>query len=536
MNNASMLGNLTMGRRAFTAALSATALCALGHVALGGAADAGADEGGKTLEAGSTGYFYNETLDPAYSWDGWELEYYGVAENLLRLTDDFQVEPWLASGVENVDELTWTIELRDDVVYSNGEPMTGEMVKRCWERTFEVNPRAAETLDLDTIEADGSTLTVTTKTPAPSFKNIICDPLFCIYYVQDDEGYDYEGQGTPCTGPYTVSDFVFADHVTLVPNENYWDGAAQIDKIVLHTYTDNDSMNMAMQNGELQVLAMPASSAYMTLTDESLYQVCSTVSTRADFVRFNMAHPVVQNDAVRLAVAYCIDREGYAQAICAGTETASYGVYSVQLPYGGTEGLDVTVTGLDTDAAAKALDDAGCLDNDGDGVRELPDGTPIEINLFNCTSYERFVRLADDLQSKLSSVGIKLNIHSVDYWLQDTETYGKDDPDMTIDSYGMAPTGDADYFASMCFKTGGSNNFGGYSNEEVDALVEKLESQFEQDERDATAQEIAQKVLDDNAYIFFANAHTSYIATNEVSGIAVAPSEYYFITKDTAIA
>ena len=92
------------------------------------------------------------------------------------------------------------------------------------------------------------------------------------------------------------------------------------------------------------------------------------------------------------------------------------------------------------------------------------------------------------------------------------------------------------YFASMCFKTGGSNNFGGYSNEEVDALVEKLESQFEQDERDATAQEIAQKVLDDNAYIFFANAHTSYIATNEVSGIAVAPSEYYFITKDTAIA
>ncbi|MGI6217738.1 MAG: ABC transporter substrate-binding protein [Coriobacteriales bacterium] len=484
-----------------------------------------------TLTAGSTGYFYNETLDPANNWDGWELEYYGVAENLLKLTDDFETEPWIAQSVENVDEYTWKITLRDDVTFSNGKKVTGELVKACLERTFEENPRASETLDMKSIEADGQIVTVTTNTPVPSFKNIICDPLFCIYYTED--GIDYANDGTACTGPYTVTDFEYEDHITLAPNENYWNGTPKLKEITLKTYLDPDAMTLAMQNGELDVIAMPPASAYQVLDDTSQYEVLSTVSTRADFIRFNMKHAVVANDAVRLAISYCIDREGYADSICAGTATASYGVYSETLPYGGTDGLDVTVTEMDLDAAKKVLDDAGCIDTDGDGVRELPDGTPIEINLYNCSSYERFVDLANDLQNKLSSVGIKLNITTVDYWLQDTETYNKDNPDMTIDSYGMAPTGDADYFASMCFATDGSNNFGSYSNSKVDSLIEQLEQTFDQSERDDIAKQISQEVLDDNAYIFFANSKTSYIAKNGVDGIAVSPSEYYFITVDT---
>jgi peptide/nickel transport system substrate-binding protein len=195
----------------------------------------------------------------------------------------------------------------------------------------------------------------------------------------------------------------------------------------------------------------------------------------------------------------------------------------------------VTVDEFSTEKAAAVLDEAGIVDNDGDGVRELADGTPVVIKLYNCGTYERFVNLVDDLQSKLASIGITLDVVTVDYWLQDFETYNNDDPDMTIDSYGMAPTGDADYFASMCFVTGGSSNFGQYSNPEVDALVAELESTFDQDGRDQIAKQIAQKVLDDNAYIFFGNSQTSYIASPNVTGIAVAPSEYYFITVDTDI-
>jgi len=239
---------------------------------------------------------------------------------------------------------------------------------------------------------------------------------------------------------------------------------------------------------------------------------------------------------VRTAISYCIDRENYADVINVGTEVPSYGVYSSQLPYGGTDGLNVTVDKFSTEEAAKVLDEAGIVDKDGDGTRELADGTPVEITLYNCQTYERFVRLVDDLESKLSSIGVKLNVVSVDYWLQDSETYNKDNPDMTIDSYGMAPTGDASYFASMCFTSDGSQNFGKYSNKDVDELVAKLQASFDEQERTDLTKQISQKVLDDNAYVFFGNSQTSYIARDGVTGFALAPSEYYFITVDTDIA
>lgn len=524
--------NITRKRRGILGCM--LALCCACLLLFTGCSSAASDNESKVLRAGSNAYFYNETLDPAYNWDGWELEYYGVTENLLKLSDGFDIQPWLAESVEGVDEYTWKISLRDDVTFSNGEKMTGDSVKSCWERTYEVNPRAEETLPIASIEADGQTLTVKTSAPVPSFKNVICDPLFCIYYTA--EGVDYANKGTACTGPYLVTDFVFEDHVYLEPNKNYWDGDPKLDKIELITYLDNDAMTMALQNGEIDLIAMPPTSSVTTVSGDSRFEVQAQDSTRVDFVRFNMEHPVVANDAVREAISYCIDREGYAGTICAGTETPSYGVYSGALPYGGTDGLNVTISEFSTEKAAKVLDDAGVVDANGDGVRELPDGTPCEINLYNCSSYERFVLLADDLQSKLSSVGVKLNIHTVDYWLQDAETYNADDPDMTIDSYGMAPTGDANYFASMCFASKGSANFGAYSNTTVDELVDQLKTAFDQTERDEIAKQISQEVLNDNAYIFFGNSQTSYICKTEVEGIAAAPSEYYFITKDAAIA
>ena len=72
----------------------------------------------------------------------------------------------------------------------------------------------------------------------------MCDPIFSIYYVGD--GIDYAAD-TPCTGPYKMAEFVYEDHTTLVPNENYWNGTPKLDKIVLHTFFDNESQILAMQ-------------------------------------------------------------------------------------------------------------------------------------------------------------------------------------------------------------------------------------------------------------------------------------------------
>lgn len=485
----------------------------------------------KTLHAGSTTYFYAESMDPASEWDSWYLSYYGIVENLCKVSDDLSPEPWLAKQVDRKDDHTWVITLNDNVKFSNGEPMDANAVKAAWERTYTENSRAAETLAYDTIEADGNTLTITTKEVLPSLENILCDPLLCVYYVGDDVDYS---ESTPATGPYVMKEFEAEDHIVMVPNENYWNGTPKLSEVTLTCFADDNAITMAMQNGEIQAVAMPSASTLTTLQSSNDYEVFKRTNSRADFIRMNMTHPVIQNDAVREAVAYCIDRDGYADTICQGSAVACWGVYSPTLPFGGTNDLDVTVSSCDVNAAAAVLEAAGITDSNGDGVREL-NGTPVELDLYTCTNYERFVQIADDLQSKLAQAGIKLNIVPTDYFLEDAETFAKDDPDMTLDSYAMAPTGNQAYFANIGFATNASNNFGKYSNTEVDALIAKLDKTFGEDERNEIARQIAQIVLDDLPYIFFANSESTVVCDKGVSGLDAAPSEYYFVTVDTDV-
>lgn len=506
--------------------------CALAGCAVGGSS---AQDQGKAAEkhlhAGSTTYFYAESMDPASDWDSWYLSYYGIVENLFKVSDDLTAEPWLAESATARDARTWDIAIRPHVQFSNGADVDAAAVKAAWERTYRENSRANETLAIESIEADGQTLTVTTAQDVPGFENILCDPLLCVYYVGDDVNY---AEDTPATGPYKKVDFQAEDHIVLEPNELYWDGTPQLDSVTLTCFSDDNSLTMAMQNGEINAVAMPSASALATLTGDG-YNVFTRTTSRADFIRMNMAHPAIQNDAVRTAIAYCVDRDGYAEVICQKSSVPSWGVYSATLPFGGTDGLEVKVDEFSIDRAKAVLDEAGIVDADNDGVREL-DGAPLSLDLYTCTNYERFVSEADDLQSNLAQAGIKLNIVPTDYFLEDAETFAADDPDMTLDSYAMAPTGNQAYFANMGFATNASNNFGKYSNPEVDALIAQLNATYDADERNALAIQIAQRVLSDLPYIFFANTEACVVADSSVKGLDAAPSEYYFITVDADIA
>ena len=504
----------------------ALALCVL---CTSGCAPAKSD-GAKELKAGSTTYFFAESMDPASEWDSWYLSYYGIVENLFRVSDDLTPEPWLAESATSPDGKTWTVKIKDGITFSNGEALDAAAVKAAWERTYAENSRGTETLAIESLSADGQVLTVVTAEPVADFENALCDPLLCVYYVGD--GVDY-AIDTPATGPYKKVDFVAEDHITMEPNTTYWDGTPKLDRVTLTSFTDDNTLTMAMQNGEIDAIAMPSASARATLVGGE-YQTFTRTTSRADFIRMNMTHPLIQNEAIRTAIAFCIDRQNYADVICQDSAVPSWGVYSETLPFGGTEGLNIEVDEFSVDEAKRVLDEAGIVDTDGDGVREA-DGTAVELDLYTCTNYERFVQEADDLHSKLAEAGIKLNIVPTDYFLEDAEAFAADDPDMCFDSCAMAPTGNQAYFANIQFATNGSSNFGKYSNPEVDDLISMLNKTLDTSERNQLARQIAQQVLNDTSFIFFANPDACVIARQGVTGLDAAPSEYYFVTVDADI-
>lgn len=476
----------------------------------------------------TTGFFGAESLDVAYNWDGWIMSIYGISENLYRLDENIEPQPWIAESVETPDENTWVFTVRDGVTFSNGKTVDAKAVKACFERTYEKNERADSTLKIKSMEADGMKFTIVTPEPNPTLLNDLCDPLLGIYDATEEPD---EELGVSCTGPYVATSFTAMTDVKMRDNENYWGGAPKADTVELKIIDDQDALDMALANGEIDLIAQETANGASKFTDTSKYTTDTVTTTRANFLSFNLKTEGLDDLAVRQAINYCIDREGYADVVYQGFATPCYGIYPDNLAFGGTDGLNLTVDSYDADKAKEILADAGYQDTDGDGILDK-DGVNLSFKVLTYSYNDNCIQLADMLQAELSQIGIELSIETQDV-LDDPLASG--DFDLAILNYAMAPIGTPSYFINMLFTTGASNNYGGYSNEKVDALAAEIGTTSDNDKVVSLTRELEQQVLDDMPFAFVADQQLIFVYSNKVKGVQINPTEYYLVTNTLSV-
>lgn len=476
----------------------------------------------------TTGFFGAESLDVAYNWDGWIMSIYGISENLYRLDENIEPQPWIAESVETPDENTWVFTIRDGVTFSNGKTVDAKAVKACFERTYEKNERADSTLKIKSMEADGMKFTIVTPEPNPTLLNDLCDPLLGIYDAIEEPD---EELGVSCTGPYVATSFTAMTDVKMRANENYWGGAPKADTVELKIIDDQDALDMALANGEIDLIAQETANGASKFTDTSKYTTDTVTTTRANFLSFNLKTEGLDDLAVRQAINYCIDREGYADVVYQGFATPCYGIYPDNLAFGGTDGLNLTVDSYDADKAKEILADAGYQDTDGDGILDK-DGVNLSFKVLTYSYNDNCIQLADMLQAELSQIGIELSIETQDV-LDDPLASG--DFDLAILNYAMAPIGTPSYFINMLFTTGASNNYGGYSNEKVDALAAEIGTTSDNDKVVSLTRELEQQVLDDMPFAFVADQQLIFVYSNKVKGVQINPTEYYLVTNTLSV-
>ena len=483
-------------------------------------------DGGKQLVFGSVGEFFHDSWDGAVGWNGWAIGSIGVGETLFRLDDALSANPWLAKNLEKIDDTTWRLTLRDDVFFHNGKRMTADSVKKCFERAIKVNDRTLESIPNLTMSAEGQILTITSSEKIASIRNVLTDPIWIVYDAES--GGDF-GEMSYYTGPFKPVSFLPFNKTVVEKFDAYWGIEPSLDGAELLNLNDFDALTMALQNGEVDVGVVVDSAAMPVFHNDPKLTIESKTSTRGYFFTFNMDSPVVQDLAVRTAISMCIDREGYCRTITNDTKTPSYGIYPSILSYGGTEGLNQPVTKYDPEGAKKVLSDAGYADSNGNGILDK-NGTELSVRLIVLASRIEDVRLADVMIQVLADVGIRLNVEAMESWF-DTAKAG--DFDILSASYGMAPTGTPDYLSRIMFLTGGSNNYGRYSNPEVDALINEFSVISDISQRDKLVRAMQQKLLDDCAFIFYAfNRFTCVYNNTTVASFKSHPSELYILDSE----
>lgn len=442
-----------------------------------------------------------ETLNPTSGFAVSEFEIWNVQyAPLVNLSAaDFSYEPGLAESWEISDDgLTVTYTLREDLTWSDGEPLTAEDI--AWNvntgREQEWDNMIATVANLSATAIDDRTLEITSEVPDPKLPSLgvyilpkhIWEPIATDY----DTTTQYEpGGDVPGSGPFVVTEFNKGASVVMEANPSYygWEGGEPpYDRIVYQLFENPDAMVAALQQNQLDAIhGFPASSADALEADPDIV-VVSGSQGGFDEIAINggaaegQPHPALLDVNVRRAIAHGIDRQ-------AGMEDLWFDLASpleVLSPSADPKWLaEIPAEDLldyDPEEANRLLDEGGYLDTDNDGIREMPDGTnPIVIRHAVNTDGDLAGAIGDLMVGWMAEIGIGVELEAYD---QDA-LFGVI-VDGTYDTFywGWVPFVDPDPMLSYFTESElGNWNDANWSDPEFDAMYEEQNQELDEARR-----------------------------------------------------
>ncbi|WP_416293154.1 nickel ABC transporter substrate-binding protein [Paenibacillus illinoisensis] len=446
----------------------------------------------------------------------------GITETLVRLDEDnLTVAPWLAESWESEDGQHWTIDLRDDVTFQNGKPMTGESVKASLERALTESAAIQNALKIDTIEAEGDKLEITTTQPFPEFASELVNPNTAIIDVSEPDIVN-----KPIgTGPFKLTSFTPGSKLELDRYDEYWDGASPLDSVTFSFNEDANARTLALQSGQVDIVYRPEVESLESLKAIDGMTVESTSTFRVHQMTMNMQRESIKDLNVRRALDALIDRQGIVDTILLGYGESAIGPFLPSLPFAPTYEKAASQSG--EEAAVNYLKEAGyTLQN---GVM-MKDGKPLQLTLLTYSARADLPLIAQVFQSDAKKIGIDVQIRQIDT----PEDYMASNRDWDIATYSnlTAPRGDAGYYLNATYHPKGALNFSGSEDPELTAIIDELNLTVDPEKRAELAEKAANYVHDNvlNSFVLHPGTIVAYNG-KKIKNWVTTRSEYYMITN-----
>lgn len=475
------------------------------------------DGADKTVTIGYTQFPAN--VDPAADYNGWFTVRYGVGETLFKMNDKLAVEPWLADKIEQVSDLEWKITLKDKVTFQNGEKMTGEKVKASLERLIQTSERAASDLGVDSITADGQTVTIKTKAVQPIMANLLAEPYSVIV---DTTGKSASEKAPIGTGPYMVTKYTPESEAQLKAYDGYWGGKPKVANLKIKYFSDPTAISAALQSKEVDAVYGLPYANLSSYKSDSNYKISEVEGSRYLGYYYNFDDPYVADDKFRQALDTLVDKKTYSESLFKGAAVPAVGPFPTSFPFA----LQKSVHEFNVDKAKQLLDEAGYKDTDGDGFREK-DGQKVTIDLLSFTRLPEMPLAIEATQQQLKEVGIEAKIRKVEVSAVASEKGYALTPYAVV----AAPIGDPYAFFNSAVKTNGTANIGHYSNPEADAKIEALATETDPAKRNQLSKEIQEIMDKDYGFTIIGFYKVALVMDKSISGLESHPTDYYHVTN-----
>ena len=424
----------------------------------------------------------------------------GTTELVNSLAKDYAVSE---------DGLTYSFELRDDVKFSDGTPLTSADVEATFNRMFTLKDSvqtdfttcikgAQDILDgkadqLSGIKViDDHNFEIILEEPFAGFLSVLATPTCCIMSKKNlEEAGDDFGmvpEKTIGSGAYMVSKWTPNDSMVLVKNPEYWGEEGSADEVDIKVYPEAASMDMAFRNGELDIMDcdfLDTATVDANYATQYADQMVEVNRLGAYIFSLNEKLKPLNDIRVRKAIQMAIDRQSILDSIFGGKGTLVDGIYPV-----GSIGFSEENQGwlsYNPKEAKKLLAEAG-----------YPDGFDLELAA-DSSANENRMNILQIAQQNLKDVGINAHIESYDEssWLAKRKsgemacftspwTLDYNDPSNIIEPF----------FGSVEATTGRSLNYG---DKKVMKKVVAARSILDEDERMKEYADLEKKIVQEDA-------------------------------------
>jgi peptide/nickel transport system substrate-binding protein len=455
-------------------------------------------------------------LDPRIGIDAASTRIYPLIFNgLVKTTDDFSVQPDLATSWENPDPTTYIFHLRENVTFHDGRPLTAKDVVYTYESVMKGELRTQKVgtyRPLESVSApDSSTVVFKLKDAFPSFLlNIARDGVL-------PEGSPADFARNPIgSGPFKFVHYFQDQEVLLARNDSYYGEKPHVEAVTLRIIPEAIVRALELRKGSIDIApnVLPPDMVE-TLKDDNELEVAQGPGTNYRYLAFNLKDPIFSNVLVRRAIAHAVDREKIAKYLFRDQVRLSSSVIPAN---NWAYAPDLPVYSYDPALAKQLLKEAGHADLSF---------------TYRTTTEETNRLLAAVLQQQFRDAGINMDLRS-----NEAATFFADIGKGNFQMYSATWVGGNNYpddmlnliFHSTMTPPNGANR-GFYSNPEVDGLIDFARRESDQEKRKEAYGAIQHIVARDLPYVSLWYNDVVCIYNKRISNVKLSPTgDYQFLT------
>lgn len=525
------------------AALAASSLAGCGKdpvvedttTAASSAASTGESAGGDSGEStsASSGTFTyaiggdpTESVNVITTSDRWGLTTVKMIYSPLYMNNADGINWFLATDYSvSEDGMTYTFTLRDDVVWSDGEPFTADDVVFTYtemeqeenlgwaysQLVYNEGTVAIEKVDDYTVSF---TFPFATPTAIEMLSQIFIMPEHIYKDVEDYEHNDYN-MNSVGTGPYKLVEYQPGTYLRFEANDSYFKGQPGIGTIVFQIIENADTAVMALQNGEIDAYQVTPTEAQRIDLEACNLSSYSYTEGRVGYMMINCNR--VTDEKVRKAILYALDKQTMNDAAFLSDEY--YLTPYTFLPLNSQfYSEDVEKYERDLDKSAQLLAEAGVSD--------------LTLRLGYSASDTIQSTQALLIQEQLQEAGITVELVSSDATALSTQMQNPDnDYDMYLGGYIMGI--DPDTFASL-FESGAGYNYMYYTEySEINDLFAQGRAEQDMEKRKEIYAQLQAAIQDTGAFYPICSNNKILLISNRIQGVEEAGLVPVYTFEDT---